>query len=113
MRPLIPVFAALMLATASIAAQAQTVPPSSATAAPASPKPHRITKLSQRFAAANTSHDGHLTLDQAKAAKWVTVVRHFSRIDADQKGYVTEADIRAAETASRAAKAAAPVPAKS
>ncbi len=59
-------------------------------------KPHgRRMSMHQRFAAANTTKDGHLTLDQANAAKWTYVARHFDAMDAGHKGYVTEADIHA------------------
>ncbi len=111
MRYLIPAFAALMLAVTPVVGHAQTAPmaPSSAqtglpdTAIPA-PKVKQ-SKLTKRFISANTTHDGHLTLEQAKAAKWTQVVRHFTAIDADKKGYVTEPEIKAAETAAKAAKA--------
>jgi hypothetical protein len=48
-----------------------------------------------RFAAANTTHDGHLTLAQAQAAGLRMIVRHFSEIDTQNKGYITLADIQA------------------
>ena len=103
MRYMIPAFAALVFATASMSAHAQTATPPSSTA----PVPGaKVNRLDQRFTAANTTHDGRLTLDQAKAAKWARVVRNFTRIDAGSKGYVTEADIRSANQAERAAKAA-------
>jgi hypothetical protein len=71
-------------------------PPAAAAAPPAAhakaaPKPHRMT-WQQRFAEANTTHDGHLTLQQAEAG-YRGIVRHFNEIDADKKGYVTVADI--------------------
>jgi hypothetical protein len=47
-----------------------------------------------RFEQANTTHDGRLTMQQAQAAGWQQVVRHFGQIDRDQKGYVTIQDIR-------------------
>lgn len=47
------------------------------------------------FYAANTSHDGHLTLAQAKAADLTPVVDHFSAIDVKKRGYVTFYDIEA------------------
>ena len=50
--------------------------------------------MEQRFASANTAHDGHLTLDEAKAG-YPTIARHFDAIDRDKKGYVTQDDIRA------------------
>jgi len=48
-----------------------------------------------KFYAANTTHDGHLTLAQAKAAGLQPVVDHFSDIDAAKRGYVTYYDIAA------------------
>lgn len=48
-----------------------------------------------KFYAANTSHDGHLTLAQAKAADFKPVVDHFSQIDTYKHGYVTFYDIQA------------------
>jgi hypothetical protein len=50
--------------------------------------------MQQQFEQANTTHDGHLTLDQAKAG-FKTVARHFTAIDQDKKGYVTQDDIKA------------------
>jgi hypothetical protein len=47
------------------------------------------------FYAANTTHDGHLTLAQAKAAGMQPVVDHFSDIDVKKRGYVTFYDIAA------------------
>ncbi len=46
-------------------------------------------KMHDRFNAANTTHDGHLTLAQAKAANLKPVVDHFADIDTAQRGYVT------------------------
>lgn len=48
-----------------------------------------------KFYAANTTHDGHLTLAQAKAAGLNPVVDHFSDIDVKKRGYVTFYDIEA------------------
>jgi hypothetical protein len=50
--------------------------------------------LVQRFDAANVTHDGRLTLQQAQAARWPEVVRNFPAMDIGQKGYVTLDDIR-------------------
>ncbi|WP_298281059.1 hypothetical protein [Acidocella sp.] len=47
------------------------------------------------FYAANTSHDGHLTLAQAKAANFRPIVEHFSQIDTKNRGYITFYDIEA------------------
>ncbi len=84
--------------TAPPAAAAPTAPPA---AAPKKMVGHRQT-LAQHFAAANASHDGHLTLDQATAAKWSYVAKHFTAMDADKKGYVTVDDIHAYAIAHRA-----------
>jgi hypothetical protein len=105
MRYVIPAFAAVLLALSPIAGHAQTATP--APAQSATPAPH-VNRMAQRFAAANTTNDGHLTLDQAKAAKWTQVVKNFSTIDSTHKGYVTKDDIRAAAQAHRAAKLANP-----
>ena len=59
--------------------------------------------LDARFAAANTTHDGHLTLEQAQAANWNNVVKNFTAMDKGSKGYVTLADIRGYSKARRAA----------
>jgi hypothetical protein len=48
-----------------------------------------------RFDAANTTHDGHLTLAQAQAAGMHYVVKHFAQIDSTNKGYITLEDVRA------------------
>jgi hypothetical protein len=75
------------------AAPAQTAAP----AAPAAPKKmvgHRQT-LKQRFEAANTTRDGHLTKDQATAAKWSYVTKNFDAIDTAKAGYVTSDEISA------------------
>jgi hypothetical protein len=108
MRFTIPAVAALALL--AFQAQAQNTdttttpaapPAAAAPATPATPaapvtKPmsHRQT-LQQRFDAANAAHDGHLTKDEAVAAKWPYVVNNFAAMDKDKKGFVTVADIRA------------------
>ncbi len=60
-----------------------------------------------RFDAANTTHDGHLTLEQARAGRMVAVARDFAAIDTTQKGYVTMDDIKAHRRAVRLARKAA------
>jgi hypothetical protein len=59
-------------------------------------------KLADRFAAANTTHDGRLTLDQARAGLPM-VARHFAAMDKDNKGFVTMEDIQSYMKAQRAA----------
>ncbi len=48
-----------------------------------------------QFYAANTTHDGHLTLAQAKTAGFQPVVDHFTDIDVAKHGFVTFYDIQA------------------
>jgi hypothetical protein len=57
----------------------------------------------QRFTQANLTHDGHLTLDEAKGG-YALVAKHFEDIDVDHKGYVTENDIRAWQAMRKAAR---------
>ncbi len=63
-------------------------------------------RMRDRFAAANTTHDGRLTLEQAQAANMRPVVRHFQQIDKDHKGYITLQDLADWHRAMRAEKAA-------
>jgi hypothetical protein len=85
--------------------------PSAATAPAArTPAPaHRTTRrtLAQRFEAANTTHDGKLTLEQARAGRLVAVTRDFAEIDKEKRGYVTLDQIKAHQTEQRAAHRAA------
>ncbi len=79
------------------AALAQNAPPTAAS----SPHPFR-----DKFEAANTTHDGHLTLAQAQAGNMPMVAQKFSAIDADHKGYVTLQDVHQFMKARRAARQA-------
>ncbi len=45
------------------------------------------------FAAANTTHDGHLTREQALQGDWTRVARHFDEIDTGHKGWVSVDEI--------------------
>lgn len=69
----------------------------------AQPPKHTHMSWEERFTQANTEHDGHLTLEQAKIG-YKTVARHFRDIDTDGKGFVTENDIRAWHALQRAAR---------
>lgn len=60
--------------------------------------------LAQRFAAANATHDGRLTREQAEAGMPM-VARNFDAIDLDHKGYVTLPDIRGFVAQRRAERA--------
>ena len=64
----------------------------------------------ERFNQANTTHDGKLTLEQARAAHMNAVVRDFSAIDKNGKGYVTLAEIREHGREVRAAHRSRPQP---
>jgi hypothetical protein len=52
-------------------------------------------EMLEDFYAANTTHDGHLTLAQAQAASLKPIVDRFSEIDTAKRGYVTFYDIEA------------------
>ncbi len=97
--------------TTAPAAPAVATPAKPAAAKPAvKPKP-AVQTDDQRFEAANTTHDGKLTKDQATKAKWRTVTRAFTAIDKDKKGYVTLEDIKAYNASKKPAKPAAAKPA--
>ena len=83
-------FVLLALSLLALPAQAQSVADATTTTKPA----HPHLTMQQRFEQANVTHDGHLTLDQAKTG-YKSIVRHFDAIDQDKKGYITEDDIRA------------------
>ena len=51
-------------------------------------------QITERFAAADTDHNGQLTLAEAKAGM-PRVAANFAKIDADQSGTVTVAEIEA------------------
>lgn len=54
----------------------------------------RDQQIEEKFRAADTNHDGKLTLVEAKSGM-PRVARGFSKIDADNKGYVTVDEIKA------------------
>jgi hypothetical protein len=98
--------------TAPSAAAPGSVPasPPAVSSSAAAPAPHHRLTLDERFTKANTTHDGHLTLEQAKAG-YPTLVRHFTDIDAAKNGYVTEDNIRAWQKADREKRHATQQPA--
>jgi Ca2+-binding EF-hand superfamily protein len=53
----------------------------------------RNKEISERFAKCDTNKDGKLTLDEAKGCM-PRIYDHFSKIDAQNKGYVTVAEIQ-------------------
>lgn len=100
--------AALALLVAPAYAQTTTPAPVTSPETPqaTAPAQHHRMSMTERFANANTSHDGHLTLAQAKVG-YKSVVRNFTEIDATNKGYITEADIHAWRKAEHARNHAA------
>jgi hypothetical protein len=89
-----------VLTPALSSAWAQSPPPPEA-AAPAH-------AMRDRFAAANTTHDGRLTRDQAEAGGLKMVAKNFDAIDVNHRGYVTLQDIRAYAQARRAQRQGQP-----
>lgn len=87
MRKLHPVFLAAMMV------------PAIATASPqagvnSSQAQHMLKMLDQKFAEADTDHDGKLTLVEAKAGM-PRVAAHFNDIDSARQGYVTQDQVKA------------------
>jgi Ca2+-binding EF-hand superfamily protein len=81
------------LATTPVAAQTSLPVPVQVSAPQAAvPHPHRFL---DRFNAANTSHDGRLTLQQVQSANMSWVAKHFAAIDTQHKGYITVQGVRA------------------
>ncbi|MEM5317671.1 EF-hand domain-containing protein [Paraburkholderia sp. JHI869] len=70
--------------------------PASAQALPGSSGSARVERMmaqvQERFAAANTTHDGKLTREQAQAGM-PRVAQHFDEIDTQKAGFVTLAQI--------------------
>ena len=56
---------------------------------------HASGSVEAHLAAANTTHDGHLTRQQAELADWPRVARHFDEIDTEHRGWITTAQIHA------------------
>lgn len=99
-------------ALATPAARPTTVAPAATPAAPVAASPaatstHPRRTMDERFAAANTTKDGKLTLDQAKAGHLRAVARDFAMIDKTKRGYVTLDDIKAHQSEQRATRKAA------
>jgi hypothetical protein len=92
-----------ILAPAMSGAFAQDAPPP----APPPAAEHGPT-MREKFAAANTTHDGHLTREQAQAGGMKMVAKYFDAIDVNHRGYVTLQDIRAFSQARRAERQGPP-----
>ncbi len=65
-----------------------------ALALPAAAETSRDEQIDEHFAAADTNHDGQLTLTEAQASM-PRVAANFAKIDADQSGTVTLTEIKA------------------
>ena len=115
-RALLAVAGLVLLATPHSPAQAQgAVGEDGIMAGPQMPRPGSSTTFeaprwrfnftgAQRFEAANTSHDGHLTQAQAEAAHMRGIGTHFAEIDSHHRGYVTFDEISEWRVARRAAR---------
>ncbi len=85
----------------SAPSRAASVPAALSNAAPQAIDPDRIeirhgsSGVETHFAAANTTHDGHLTRQQTELADWPRVAKHFDEIDTDHKGWITAEQIHA------------------
>ena len=66
--------------------------PALAEDAPKKPAHPKIT-WEQHFATANTAHDGHLTIEQARTG-YQSLFKHFAEIDVGGKGFVTVDDVK-------------------
>ena len=64
---------------------------------------HGRRSAEQHFAEANTSHDGRLTLDQARLG-YKSIAKSFPEIDTGRRGYVTMDEIKAWKAARKAAR---------
>lgn len=85
-------------------ALAQSVAPPAAVS-PTAASPARRS-AADHFTDANTSHDGHLTLDQATSG-YKSIAKSFGQIDVAHHGYVTMDDIKTWKAAKKAARLAA------
>jgi hypothetical protein len=74
--------------------------------APASAAHQGRRSAQQHFDDANTTHDGHLTMDQATSG-YKSIAKSFKQIDTNHRGYVTLDDIKAWKAAKKAARQAA------
>ena len=67
--------------------------------------PHVRVTWQERFAQANTTHDGQLTREQARAG-FPAAARWFDAIDANNKGFVTTDDLAVWHKTQRVARRA-------
>lgn len=79
----------------AVPAFAQNAPSGDTQIAPQSSGEGRKGAFIKQFRAANTTHDGKLTQQQAEAGNMPFVANHFSEIDTANKGYVTLREVGA------------------
>jgi hypothetical protein len=104
----LPILCGVLLLAIPAHAQSVATPPATTGAGAAAPAPSTIPRhqtMREHFAEANVTHDGRLTLEQAKAG-FPAMARLFDTIDRDHKGYMTMDDIHNYYEARRAASAA-------
>lgn len=89
------------------AAPGATATPGNATAPRTTAERRGRRSIEERFTAANTTHDGKLTLEQARSGRLRAVARDFDQIDSTKRGYVTIEEIKAHQSSQRAARRAA------
>jgi hypothetical protein len=82
-------------AMTAVPAFAQSAPSGNPQTAPQSSGATGKGAFIEQFRAANTTHDGKLTPQQAEAGNMPFVAKHFSEIDTTNKGYVTLREIGA------------------
>ena len=76
------------------------------TAPPPAAEHHGRRTADEHFTEANITHDGRLTMDQAKAG-YKSIARSFDQIDIKHRGYITMDEIKAWKAAKKAARQAA------
>ncbi|HEY1855848.1 hypothetical protein [Acidocella sp.] len=102
----LPGIAVAQTATPSSTAPSSTTPPSAMTQPQGGMGMHHhhhdrcwhharwaMKRFHKKFDAANTTHDGHLTLAQAEKAGMKPIVKNFAAIDTQHRGYVTFNDV--------------------
>jgi hypothetical protein len=90
------------LSVSSYAQDAGAPNPNQGTTPPAQTPPQGQ-RAHERFAEADTDHDGRLSRSEAQAMPFVS--RHFDEIDANHDGYITRDELRAARDRMQAMRA--------
>jgi hypothetical protein len=97
----------LLAGSAFAQSAASGTPPGAMTPVTTAPPAHHGRRTAaEHFADANTTHDGHLTMEQATSG-YKSLAKSFSQIDVEHHGYITMDDIKAWRAAKKAARSAA------